>query len=751
MKSLYTRIIIGLVIITGLAALSVSSAKPVLAYSPNLTIYNNNTSSGNYQVTVNVSAAAPYSSVSIYYLTSNGQAIVAGTFGQTDANGNFTIQEPYGNDSQSGITGRYAVIAGDTTNTVNSSTYSYGGSGGTNGGITFSQTNPNLNVGQSLSVTMYSQNSYGSGFYVSSNSNNAAVSAYVSGSTLMLSGLASGNSNILVCSTNSYSYNGNQCGTLYVTVSGGSNYNGSLTFSQTNPTLNIGQTLSVNIYTTYGSSSSYYISSNSNSSIAGAYISGSTLQISGVAIGNSSIMVCATGAYSYNGNQCGTLYVTVSNNGSSGSLTFSNSNTTISVGQTYSDSIYSPNNYGYTYYISNNTNSSVVSASISGSVVNLYGITNGSSSITVCYGNSGYYYGNSCGTLYVTVTGSSNSYSTITANPSNPYIAFGQNLAITLNQTVYNGYSSNNSYYISTNSNSNVVSANIVGNILNVYGINYGTDVITVCSGAYSVYGTNNSSCLPITITVNSTGSGTNGQNTSITFSQSNISVQSGQQNVVTISGGSYYNNYSTAQQYYISSNSNPSIVNASISGNQLSIYGNTVGNTTLTVCSNNNGTVYNYNTSNCGTLYVTVSSSGVQQPQQPQQILGANTYPNGELIQEGQQISIVYKNTKIPFSNYSAFTGLGYSASNVVNVGYSSLTQSSYAISTANASHPWGTWIKMGNTVYFVYEQGLIPISSYDVFTSNGGQPNFIVSANNYDYQLPVLSIMTYNDPRLQ
>ena len=104
-----------------------------------------------------------------------------------------------------------------------------------------------------------------------------------------------------------------------------------------------------------------------------------------------------------------------------------------------------------------------------------------------------------------------------------------------------------------------------------------------------------------------------------------------------------------------------------------------------------------------------------------------------------------------IPFSNYSAFTGLGYSASNVVNVGYSSLTQSSYAISTANASHPWGTWIKMGTTVYFVYEQGLIPISSYDVFTSNGGQPNFIVSANNYDYQLPVLSIMTYNDPRLQ
>ncbi len=87
--------------------------------------------------------------------------------------------------------------------------------------------------------------------------------------------------------------------------------------------------------------------------------------------------------------------------------------------------------------------------------------------------------------MYITVNGNGNNggygNGSIVANPSNPYMNIGQNIAISLSSTAYNSYASN-SFYVSSNSNSSAVSANISGNILNVYGLNYGTSVVTVCA-----------------------------------------------------------------------------------------------------------------------------------------------------------------------------------------------------------------------------------------------------------------------------
>jgi hypothetical protein len=125
--------------------------------------------------------------------------------------------------------------------------------------------------------------------------------------------------------------------------------------------------------------------------------------------------------------------------------------------------------------------------------------------------------------------------------------------------------------------------------------------------------------------------------------------------------------------------------------------------------------------------------------------------YSNGQLINENGTVFIVYKNTKSGFANADVFKALGYSFKNVITVKNSGLTDSGYVVTKTNAQHPWGTWVKDGSTIYFVYESGLIPISSWSVFTGNGGKANYIVKANSYDLALTRLDVMTSNDSRLK
>lgn len=171
MKKLFASFVAVASVLAG--SFAFSSALPVFAYSPSLNIYSSGSNSGT--VTMNISNAQPNATVTVYYYssTNSSQPILAGTFGTTDYNGNFTAQEPWGNDVNSGITSRYANIGGVTTNTVSSSSYAYGYNGGgtSNGAVTFSNTSPTVSVGQTTSVSVYAVNGYVSSYYISSNSN----------------------------------------------------------------------------------------------------------------------------------------------------------------------------------------------------------------------------------------------------------------------------------------------------------------------------------------------------------------------------------------------------------------------------------------------------------------------------------------------------------------------------------------------------------------------------------------------------
>jgi len=680
---------------------SPSSVSLAAGQSSTVSIYNNNNyNSSSYYISSNSNSSVASASVSGSSLYVSGL-----TTGSTNI---IVCQSNY----SSSCATLYVTVTGNN----------YG-----NGNIYFSPSSVSLAAGQSSTVSIYNNNYNSGSYYVSSNSNSSVATASISGSSLYVSGLIAGSTNIIVCQS-SYS---SSCATLYITVSGSScGYSGcssgNIYFSPSSVSLAAGQSSTVSVYNNYNSGS-YYISSNSNSSVASASVSGSSLYVSGLTTGSTNIIVCQSGYSS----SCATLYVTVTgNNYGGGSIYFSPSSVSLAAGQSSTVSVYNNNYNSGSYVLSSDSNSSVANASISGSSLYVSGLTAGSTNIMVC--QSGY--SSSCATLYVTVTGSVLGASTnIWFSPQSPTMYAGQSLAVSVNSGVYGStaYSyGSTAYYVSSNSNPGVVTASLNGTVLNLYANTNGTDNISVCSSALGF-------CNTLYVTV---GTGGNYGGT-LSLSQTSITLAPGQSGNVNIYGSG---------SYYVSSNGSNYVANAVVSGNVLSVYASQVGNTTISVCQSGYGSCATLSVTVSGTYYNNGNGGGLQY-QGGGGVLGASTYSNGSLISEGSTVYIVYKNTKSGFANSWAFTGLGFKFSNVVSVGNSGLNSSGYTVTTPYTQHPWGSWIKSGNTVYFVQESGLIPVPDWNTFLNNGGQGNLIVNANSYDFKLAVLSPMVNNDSRLQ
>lgn len=160
----------------------------------------------------------------------------------------------------------------------------------------------------------------------------------------------------------------------------------------------------------------------------------------------------------------------------------------------------------------------------------------------------------------------------ISLSQNNVTVSRGQQINI----TIYGGVSVTGS-----NSNPNIVALSVNGYQATITGNNPGSANITFCQQG------GQSACAVLYVTVTD---GTNNQ--SITFSQNNVSVYGGQATNVSVYGGN--------GSYYISSNSNPGAVSATISGSTLTLTaGSSSGSATITICGNN---------VSCGSLYVTSS-----------------------------------------------------------------------------------------------------------------------------------------------
>ena len=711
-------------------------AAPAFAASPYLTV----TSEGGTLVQLTVSNANPYSQITLYRQQNSTLWTVINNIGSTDGNGYFSQSMSLGSDGSNNPVNQYVVVAGLQSPTV--TTYPNGGTNclyngynncsgsncgynngyyntncGGSGSLTLSQTSLSLSAGQTSVVTAYSNSG---SLYVSNNSNSSVATYTISGTQLNIYGSSAGSTTMNVCSNNG-------CTSLFVTVSGNNNCytncgNGYLTLNQSSVSLNAGQTVTVTANNNYYNSSynSIYVTNN-NTGIVSSSVNGNTISLYGISNGSVTLSVCANGS-----SQCASLYVTVTGNGyNNGTITFSPSTVNLSTGQTTTVYVYNSNSYN-NFYISNNSSSGIVSATLSGTAITLYGQNSGSSTITVCQNST-----SQCGSLYVTVNGNNGYY-------GNGSVSLSQS-SVSLNsgQTSYITVSGNQPFQITTNSNSAVASVSVSGNSVIVYGSSYGSTTATICSGynSYNNYG-NTSGCATLYVTVNGNGYNNNNNynnNGSIYLSSTNLPVAN---------AGQYYNYQLQATggtapyNYYVTSGSLPPGLYLSNSGLI-------------------SGTVQGYSSYNTVTVQMTDlygrTGTGQLSFNGGQSVLGASTYSNGQLINTNGTVYIVYKNTKIAFGNAAAFTGLGFNFSNVVNTGYDNLSISGYVVSTARGPHPWGSWVKSGSTVYFVQELGLIPVPDYNTFINNGGQDSLVVKANSWDFQLPILSPMTYSDARLR
>jgi len=189
--------------------------------------------------------------------------------------------------------GSGTIIVCSSLGSCNSLTATVIGNSSNGGAIALSQNNLWLAAGQNFALTV----SGGTTPYSVLSDNNNIASASINGSILTVNGINAGSAGISVCSA------AGACTNLAVLV------NGTGVSTSTNITLSPSQlfltSTSTNATVNILGNGSYFVSGNTNSSIANALIAGSQIIIAPLTSGNTTITVCQ------NGGQCANLLVSI--------------------------------------------------------------------------------------------------------------------------------------------------------------------------------------------------------------------------------------------------------------------------------------------------------------------------------------------------------------------------------------------------------------------------------------------------------
>ncbi len=137
---------------------------------------------------------------------------------------------------------------------------------------------------------------------------------------------------------------------------------------------------------------------------------------------------------------------------------------------------------------------------------------------------------------------------------------------------------------------------------------------------------------------------------------------------------------------------------------------------------------------------------------------VGLNTLTNGSWFISGSPNPAVIQASLNSGSLIIQGTGIGTSGVSVcatdnsgcVNV---NVTVNGLVLGSFTGAHLAGSWVlgSDGITVYYIADNGVIPITTWEIFLDNGGTSDKIVKINQYDEQLPLLSFMTNNDSRVK
>ena len=515
---------------------AIGFSAPAHAMNPVLSLSTNNLSGDNVQINVSGDTNA---SVLLFV---GSQSIV---LGNTSASGNFSntvSSATYGIASNSVVYVKTGGLNGLRSNSVS---WPYVQSSSTTSTLTLSQTALVLNAGQTSTITAGA--SY---LYVLSNSSPAIANINLNANQITITANTYGSTVANICIVGSTT----NCASVTITVQNSSAQQ--LTFSQNNFSIVSGQSVTISIN---GGTGVYTISNNSNSTVIQATLSGSTVNLSAVGSGGAAaITVCTTDM-----NYCGIINVNSSTSNST-SVTFSQTNPVVAVGQSATVTIYGGS--GNSFYVSSSSNPSIVQANINSNILTLLGIANGTSTISVCA------YAGSCASITANVSSTVVTGGAIALSQTAVSVLAGQSVSITISggSTPYN---------VSSANSANIFNSNINGNTLTIYGVNPGTATANVCAST---------GCTTLNVTISSSSATVN----SPTFSQNNILLNVGQQTTVYVTG---------TGTYYIANNSNSGIASEQISGNSVIITGTGAGSTNVSICQNGG---------QCGTLYITVAGT---------------------------------------------------------------------------------------------------------------------------------------------
>ncbi len=475
-----------------------------------------------------------------FYQPGSSAVTVLSNFATTDGNGRFT------NSIGSGATGLLPGAQGYVT--INGQQSSWFSWPNYSSSVVLNQNNVQLSLGQTITLT--SSNAV----IIKSNSNSAVAKTAINGYQIIINATGYGNTTLNACGVNV------GCASINVSVSGG-NGQSAIYLSQTNVSLALRQNASVSI--SGDGANSYYVSSNSNPSVASAVINGSALSLTGGTVaGSTAVVVCGTNTAS-----CATLWISTNGSSSGGNVTFSESAFSLSSQQSHSVLVYGDS--VNSYYVASNSNSAVAIPSMSANVLTVRaGVSTGSATIQVCAAVSG-----NCGSVVVTVN-TNQQATTVSLGLSTVHLRSGQNQSISIFGDV------NGTYFISNNSDSRVVSSSVSGSLLTLTaGRESGSATVTVCSAMAP------DRCANIVATVLVSAP---------SLSQNTVTLLVGQTTSVVVNDE--MNNLG------IAANSNTNAVFAVIEGNRVVLNALMSGVAQISVCRNN--------TSFCSTLQVTVSEN---------------------------------------------------------------------------------------------------------------------------------------------
>ncbi|MEB0031459.1 hypothetical protein QN372_11935 [Undibacterium sp. RTI2.1] len=395
----------------------------------------------------------------------------------------------------------------------------------------------------------------GSAPYFASSSNSAIATATASGTTLTVNGLTAGSAKIVVSDAA-----GNAV-TITVTVG---NVGVVPPLFTTAPSA---ITLASNAVTafTIGGGTGPYLASSSSASVATASVNGTTLTINGLLAGTAKIVV------SDNVGASVSITVTVGNIGPITPL-FTTAPSTIVVGISATSTFTVGG--GTPPYLASSSNSSVLSASLTGTTLNLKGLLAGTATVLVT---------DATGTpvsIAVTVGSSVPSIPLFTSAVSTISLATNSSSSFTIG--------GGTAPYLVSSSNVAVANAAISGTNLTINGFSSGTAKIVVSDTAGAT--------VTITVTVGSSGATV----PLFTTAASDIVISANGTSNFTIGGG---------LGPYLVSSSAPSVVSASVSGSALTINGLIAG-TSKVVVTDANGSVATINVSVTSTTQPLVTTA---------------------------------------------------------------------------------------------------------------------------------------------